>query len=148
MRFTKAVKKATKPLIDVPSWIGYHQLADTTKSLFGSFKSLFTIQKATRKETFAQAMKRLGLTEADLTQRKKEFTRLTLIFLFIALAIYIYTGYLISQGSIHASIAGFCIGSLSVIMAFRYHFWLFQMKQRKLGCTLKEWLDSGFIGKG
>jgi len=26
--------------------------------------------------------------------------------------------------------------------AFRYHFWLFQLRNRKLGCTLSEWWNA------
>jgi intracellular multiplication protein IcmV len=30
--------------------------------------------------------------------------------------------------------------------AFRAHFWYFQTKQRKLGCTIQEWLNAGVGG--
>jgi intracellular multiplication protein IcmV len=38
--------------------------------------------------------------------------------------------------------------SVSVLsQAFRYHFWLFQIKTQKLGCTLNDWFQAHFRGR-
>jgi intracellular multiplication protein IcmV len=43
----------------------------------------------------------------------------------------------------HYSLAGFflllTVTALLFANAFRFHFWAFQISQRKLGCTLAEW---------
>jgi len=37
------------------------------------------------------------------------------------------------------------ITSLCLNNYFRYSFWLFQMKHRKLGCSFKEWFNNKII---
>ena len=36
---------------------------------------------------------------------------------------------------------------IALVLAFRYHFWYFQMKQHKLGCTFNEWYRQGLLGE-
>lgn len=146
MKITQRIGRVIKPFVDVPRWMGYKSLAETTKSLGQILKTLFVPTRATRVETFAEAVTRLDLTEEIIAKRKKEFTRLMIIYLFIALGLFLYTFYLAWSGSIHGAIAGFIIMLVSLTMVFRYNFWLFQLKQRKLGCTLREWLNAGLLG--
>jgi len=146
MKIGKGIKRVAKPFVDVPTWVGYAQLKDYAKNIGKNVSSLFIPKKAERVETFEEAMARLKLTEADLIARQKEFKRLILIFSFIGLILLGYTFYLLMDGSFRGAIASFALTLLIFSYSFRYHFWLFQIRQRKLGCTLREWLDSGFMG--
>ncbi len=147
MKVRQVVKGAVKPFVDVPTWTGYKQFVEMSKGIFGPMKDMFVPQQATIDETYEQALKRLGLTDTDIAQRHKEFTRLMVIYIGIAVLLFAYTFYLIWMRSIHGAIAGFAISLVAVVQAFRYNFWLFQLRERKLGCTFKEWLNSGFLGK-
>jgi intracellular multiplication protein IcmV len=51
------------------------------------------------------------------------------------------------MGSIKAFIVSLVVTLIALILAYRYHFWYFQMKQRKLGCTFSEWYKQGLFGE-
>ncbi len=91
-------------------------------------------------ETFEEALQRLNITEQELEQRRKEFTRLMITYILIAIAVFAYGVYVVSM---HKNIAGFimcfAITIYTLTHAFRYHFWIYQIKYRKLGCSLRDW---------
>ena len=95
---------------------------------------------ASQGETFEEAMQRLNITEAELNARRKEFTRLMFIYLAISLSIFAYTVYIVTM---HKNFMGFMMGFAitiySLTYVFKYHFWIYQIKHKKLGCTLREW---------
>jgi intracellular multiplication protein IcmV len=143
--FSGGIKKIIKPFVDVPKWIGYRQLAKSSQSVFALVKKFFVPEQAGTQESFEEAMLRLKLTQADLIQRSKEFTRLMWVWIFLFLFSVTYSIYLLHE---HAFRGFFpCIGISIIILTqiFRYHFWLFQIKQRRLGCGFRDWLSSQFI---
>lgn len=146
MGITSFLTTVIKPFINVPKWIGYSQLKTSTRGIKDIVKGLFIPAQPTRQEAFAEAIVRLGLTEADIEQRKKEFSRLQWTFLIIGLVIFSYGIYLFSEGSFKGGIASVAITLVPLAQAFRYHFWLFQLRQRKLGCTFREVLAFYFAG--
>ena len=87
-------------------------------------------------------MQRLELTEADIVDRQREFTRLCYFFIALALLIVIYALYMAFQRNMTTSLISFCLAMYALTQAFRFHFWLFQLRNRKLGCTVKEWMNS------
>lgn len=146
MKITRRIGKAVKPLVNFPLWMGYQTLKDTTRSLVALIKGLFIPRKAKYKESFAEAMQRLNLSDADIKHQQKVFRISLAVFLIIALVVFSYTVYLLLEGSFRGGALGFALTLLSLTVCFRYHFWLFQMKQRRLGCTLREWLRQGLLG--
>lgn len=146
MGFWSRTKKVVKPLVNVPAWVGYDRLASSTKNIWDIFKGLFFPSQAEREETFEQAMARLNLTEESLKQRVKEFHALIFMWAVIFLGIVCYAVYLASQGSWVGFIPTITISLIPMVQMFRYHFWIFQIKKRKLGCTFKEWFNSSFTG--
>lgn len=147
MSFLGGIKKIIKPAVDVPKWIDYRQLVKSNRSFFGFIKKFFIPDQAKTQESFEDALLRLKLTPADLIQRSKEFARLMWFWIFLFLLTISYSIYLL-----HAhSLRGFfpCLGISVIILTqiFRYHFWLFQIKQRRLGCGFRDWLNGQFIGK-
>lgn len=147
MGLWSGTKRLTKSLVDVPRWMGYKQLVEMSKPIAGMAKDLF-IPKATKNtETFAEAMQRLNLTEVDLQQRAKEFKQLLMLWLVLFLAVFAYATYLAFQAAWYGFVPALTLSFLILIQALRQHFWLYQLKQRKLGCTLREWFYASFIGK-
>jgi intracellular multiplication protein IcmV len=143
--FFGSIKKIIKPAVDVPKWIDYQQLVKSNRSIFGFIKKFFIPEQAKTQESFEEALLRLKLTPADLIQRNKEFTRLMWVWILLFCFSLIYSVYLLHN---HA-LRGFfpCLGMSVIILTqiFRYHFWLFQIKQRRLGCGFRDWLNSQFI---
>lgn len=145
MGFFSRTKKIVKPLVDVPTWISYRQMADTSKGMFTFVKNLLVPNpKPATEETFEQAIQRLNLTEADLAARAKRFKQLTIFWIVIFFTIFFYSIYLAWQGSLPGFIASIGLSVFTLVQCFRNHFWLFQIKQRKLGCSLSEWFNGSF----
>lgn len=142
------IRRTVISFADVPTWMGYQQLADTTRSVFEVIKDLFTFRKPTITETFDEAKVRLNLSEEDIKRRIRNLTFLAIFWFIASIGMIFYGVYLAGNRSIHGFLA--CLG-LSIVMfsqAFYYHFWMFQMKQRRLGCTFKEWWNANFTGGG
>ena len=137
-------KKVANRLVDirVDKWMSLSYISETTNRFKGLLTEIVVPKKATYSETFEEAMLRLELTEADIMQRKKEFTRLCYFFVVLAIGVLGYALYLAFTGTMIAALIAFCLSFYAFTQAFRFHFWLFQLKHRKLGCTFKEWLNS------
>lgn len=144
MGFFSGLKKVTGHIVDVrvDKWMSLGFMKETFTQLKGVVEDLFIAQKASRTETFEQAMERLELTEDDLKQRKKEFTRLCAFFLVVAFSILVYGIFRAYHGHLIAALISLCICLYTLSQAFKFHFWLFQINHRKLGCTIDEWLHS------
>ncbi len=122
-------------------------------SVFGMVKDIFlTVFMPWKKgepgetESYEEAIKRLNLTQEDLDDRKKMFTQQTILYMTAALLVLAYGVYLAFQQQIISMVVAFMVAGLALSYAFRSHFWLFQIKQKKLGCTFKEYLDSSLKG--
>lgn len=127
----------------VDKWIGYQNVKEGFTDLKDSAISTFKTQKAERIETFEEALQRLKITEEDLNQRKKEFRRLVIIYLLLSILLLAYSIYiLIFNNNFGGFAIAFALTLYTIINAFKFHFWLFQIRKRKLGCTIKEWFNS------
>ncbi|MGB6976554.1 MAG: type IVB secretion system protein IcmV [Gammaproteobacteria bacterium] len=142
----RGLGKVAKPLVNFPRWMDLRSVSTTAKDIGKMAKGLFVPQQATRQETFEEAVKRLHLTEENIQERMKTLLRLTLVYCLIAVALGTYTGYLLVNGRILAALLSFTLTFLSLAFAFREHFWYYQMKQRRLGCGIKEWFIAIFGG--
>lgn len=142
MGFFSGAKKVVKPLVNVPQWIGYDIFRNMTKWLIGLFKQFFILRRAQSVETFEQAIRRLSLTEADIADRIRQFEYQLSLWLIIFLGVFSYSIYLAWSGSLRGFIVGLSVALLVSSQAFRCHFWLFQLRNRKLGCSLSEWWNS------
>lgn len=124
----------------VTKWVGLDQLKSSTRGIMSFGLDAFTPDQPDHTETFAEALVRLNITEEQLLQRKKEFFVLMILFLLIATAIFIYSIYItFAHKNIIGFIMGFAVTVYALTLTFRYHFWIYQIKHRKLGCSLREW---------
>ena len=109
-------------------------------------KSILIVDTSRHIETFDEALKRLNLTQTDVARRQIGFQRLSRVFGIFGIIMVLYTLYLLIIKSFLPAVG--CIGILLIICAqlFRYNFWLYQIQQRRLGCSVKEWFMN-VIGK-
>jgi len=147
MGFKRVFKKGLSAGISPKKWVGYDHIKSDSVSVGKIAKNVFKRDKTNRrKETFDEAMKRYNLSESDIKKRIKTSKHLVAIFLGFSGLLGFYMVY---QWHVGHFIGGFtCLVLMSLILAytFREHFNLFQMRQRRLGCTYKEWLSSLFKG--
>lgn len=144
-----AIKISRKTFFNPSGWVGYSLLKSQIQSTFDFMSNAFTPAEAARKETFEQAMERLNLTEDYLKKTRTRYLIVAVVFLVLALGTVVAGIDLLIH---HGTFAGFVLAiptaTLFFVNAFRYHFWAFQIKKRKLGCTFQEWAENIFSSNG
>jgi len=146
MPLKDVVKVSRKTFFNPTGWLGYEQLKANTASMWDIIKGTFSPAKPTVTETFAEAMQRLNLTEDNVKRIAQNYQAYSYFFLFLAVCSVIGAFYLlIVDFSIAGWILAIATAGLFGVQAFRYSFWLFQMKHRKLGCTFAEWRSGKII---
>ena len=117
-----------------------------TSQLLNSANVIFVVRSPRVKADFHSVMTQLDLTEDDLLKRTQYFQKLIRFWLFVVSVVCIYAFYLIAKGIWLGVVFTAILIIVILLQAFRYHFWLFQIKQRKLGCSVYEWFQA--LGKG
>lgn len=128
-----------KTYFDPFAWFG--STAQTNAYLIWNLiKTLFVPAQNARVETFEAAKERLKLTEEDLAKSQSNYQVFSFLFLIFAISTFFFSFYLLIK---YLSFAGMLLGwgatSLFLAQAFRFNFFYFQIKHRKLGCTFAEW---------
>ncbi len=148
MGFFRVMGKIVKPHVDVPRWLDYRAIANTTTALFLFIKNLFIPKKAIIVEDFNQAKSRLKLNDEELIARQKEFYYLAYVYLILALIVFAYAGYLLFfNQAFLSSYISFIIGAIILAHAFRKRFWYYQVKTRRLGYSFRQWFCADILRK-
>lgn len=147
MKILRGMGKIAKPLVNFPKWMGWRQISVTGHTIKELGKDLWVKPTAKRQETFEQARQRLQLREQDVQQRAKFFLRMTWFYVSLAFVLFIYSSYLLWTAHFAAAFLSFILTVLALALAFRQHFWYFQIQRRQLGCTLKQWVAFTFRGR-
>lgn len=146
-RVTRGLKSVLKPLVDVRSWLGWDRFRDSIGFIKKLIVDLFVPQKQEVTESFEDSLRRLNLTEEHLRTRLQEFKRLAWIYFVLLCLSFLYLLYHGLSGHFLGLLVMIGISSVLVSMVFKFHFWQFQLRKRKLGCTFREWLDEAILGK-
>lgn len=133
-------------IFNVRKWLDWERVKGGTLYLKNGISRLFLPQQNAEAESFDDAMKELNLDEESLLVKQKSLFRLSIIMVSAAVLILAYAVYMLFLGSIKAFFVSLVVAMLGIILAYRYHFWYFQIKQRKLGCSFNEWYRQGLLG--
>lgn len=133
-------------------WLDIKRTTITGQAILEKIKIIFgnvahTSRDSKQKQEFEKIIQELGLTAQQITQQAKRlriWSILLFIFSFVVGAVGVYQ---LTQGSVRASIVTFIVMGISFTISFRYHFLAFQMQQKKLGCSIREWFKQGLIGR-
>lgn len=140
MALRDVLKFSRKTFFDPVGWIGYHSLKEQNLTIWAVLKNLFTPAKPERKETFAEAMTRLNLSEKDIADTMKAYRLYTWIFVGIGAFIFFFVFYLLFRyGAFFDWLIGLGASALFFSQAFKYDFWVLQMRKRTLGLTFQDW---------
>jgi intracellular multiplication protein IcmV len=143
MKLSGAFKLSRKTFFNPSAWFGFDALKAQHQVIRQNLGTVFTADKPTREESFEEAVQRLGLTKEDVKQRISVSLRYTVIFFMTGLLVFFYAFYLLFRYKyIFPWIMGLAASAILFAQAFKFHFWVFQMRKRKLGMTFSEWLDS------
>lgn len=133
----------------VGSWMGIGATAGVAilmKDIFTAVFMPWRTDNQVEPETFEEAVTRLRLSEEDIAQRARLFLQQTLFYFAVGLGVIAYGVSLAFEHAIIGMLMSFLVSAMAFANAFRSHFWYFQTKQRKLGCTLQEWLNGSIKG--
>lgn len=136
-----------KSIFNVRRWSDYDRMKSFTVYLGEGFRRMFVPQTATTGESFQAAISKYNLTEKDLIAKQKSLYFLSMLMCLAAALLFGYAIYQLIYGSVAAVIISLVVCLIALVLAFRYHFWYFQIKVRKLGCTFDEWFRQGFKGE-
>lgn len=144
--------KTTGSLFLPIGWLGGEvtDLKRSNRTIVNTIKGLFVKETPPENpETFDQAVARMELTEEDIKKTINTYSTYALIFILIALALFAYAFYLLfAYGSITGWLISLAATGFCLIQFFRYDFWAYQMKERRLGITFDEWKKHILGGKG
>lgn len=134
-------KKIASHIVDirVDRWVNFKDNKDTAIYLVNLARQLLKPAPPSKLDDFERVVEEQALTETTLQEKSEKYKALAMLFVFVAVLLLLYTIVLICLGNF----MGTCISAALVIyalsQAFRFHFWHFQISQRKLGCSLSEW---------
>ena len=142
----KLLKVSRKTFIDPTGWMDLESLKNQNKTIFQTIKNIFTTDRPVREETFTEAVERLQLTEEDLQHSYRTYRNYAILFSIIGLLVFLYAFYIVFRYySFTGLLLGMAASALLLSQAFKYDFWAYQIKTRKLGATFNEWKQS-FLG--
>lgn len=140
MAVPKIFKINRKTFFNPRAWFSFDSFKEESKAVWSIVGDLFAIPSSDRQETFEEALTRLKILDEDLDKTMRSYWFFTIIFLLLGTGSLAYAFYLLfHHHHFWAWILGLSIAALFYANAFRYHFWIFQIKHRKLGCTFAEW---------
>lgn len=138
-------------LINFKSWLDWERVKTYTLYLLNGIKRLVIVQKkqeeSFRTQQFSKVQADLQLSNEELKARQQGLLRLCMVMLMVAVLLLGYAIYHLYYFALEAFVISLTVGCIALVLAFRYHFWYFQIKERKLGCTIGEWYRYGIRGK-
>lgn len=141
------VLKLVSSILNVRRWFDWERVRSFTLYLVNGFKLLFVPQQTIESESFSEAKAKLNLSDEALLAKQHALFRLSMLMVLAACVILGYAGYQLFYGSLKAFIVSLIVTLVSLTLAFRYHFWYYQIKHHKLGCTFEEWFRQGLLGE-
>ena len=140
------IRRVITNIFNVRYWADWDRMKAYTLYLGTAIKNLFVPQNNEASESFEEAQKRMHISDSAMLVKQKSLFRLSLLMLVIAMLLFAYALYHLILGNFLAFILSLVVMMIAGVLAFRYHFWYFQIKERKLGCTISEWFHQGLMG--
>lgn len=136
-----------RQMTNVSGWMGLQNLKQTSSNIAKDFKDLRQVPEATIKETFEEAVHRMGLDEDAIARRIKQCYYTGWFYFGAAILLFIYGIYLILHTGIIGAFISWILTVFALALAYRESFWYFQMTVRKLGCSFAEYKNFLIGGK-
>ncbi len=148
----KTIRRVFGNVFNFKAWLDVDRTISVSRYLKQGVKHMFVPQhrafenELNSKHAFDEQVKRWNLTEEELANRQKGLYRLSLTMLAFASLMIIYIVYQLFFGGILAVLFSLMLLCLSLALSFRYHFWYYQIKTRKLGSSVQDWFKNGLLG--
>ncbi len=126
-------------MVDVSSWMDLKGVQRSGEGIVASAKRFQqSVPSSGLKETFEEAMARLDIDEKFLEKRKRQCYFTAWFYTGCGSALLLYAFYLLSTGYIVSSFVTYVMSALAYVFAYREGLWYYQMKIRKLGCSMTD----------
>jgi len=146
MAIRDAVKVTRKTFFNPRAWLGVDELKFQFSTIITILRDLFTVATPLREETFEQALQRFNIEEKQVDQLQKRYLSFAWFFILCFLLAFAYSFFLLfSRHAFLAFLMGLSVAAFLLGQGFRYHFWHYQLKVRRLGVTFDEWKNA-FLG--
>lgn len=129
-----------KTFFNVPAWIGFKQIRDSNRVIMSYVKESFHIDEEARAESFEEAVARQGLSKEQLIETYKNNTRNFYLLLAVVILLAIYAIYLLIFGMFKGFFVDLAVIVFACVKLFQFSFWNFQIRNKKLGCSFREWM--------
>ena len=155
MGFIDSAKKSLVSNFNFKEWLGARMLQQSTgvvRDIYKNFRSVSATPSPglrdvpMQQQSFAEVMARNGITEEELKRIQQRTKILLKIYGFCFVVVLAYSIFLIARGYYEASLFSFVLLLVLLSFMFREHFNYFQMKERRLGCSFKDWFTALFRG--
>ncbi len=147
MGFWKGVKKAGGFVFNfkVSQWLDYETIKGGLAYFVSLARSIYSRKPGTGfDETYEMAKERLNLTDAEIELQAKNYLLISWVYLIASLGLLGYTAYLLYHRHFLSGSLTACITLYAITFCIRNHFWHYQLKQKRLGCSLVEWFSALF----
>ncbi len=134
-------------------WLGIESLKQQTKVLSQTFKSAILLKDQEHSDhykpaSFEECLQHYQISEDDLKIKMRNSLWTAYFCLGLSVGTLSYMLYQFGHHMLLGALMCITLTLLLWVMALREHFYFFQMRQRRLGCTLKEWFSSLFKKNG
>ncbi|PIZ05114.1 MAG: hypothetical protein COY58_00700 [Gammaproteobacteria bacterium CG_4_10_14_0_8_um_filter_38_16] len=149
MGFRSYVKNTVKDNTNVKGWVDWSAVKENGRTIGSFIKSIKTpdLNVPVQKTTFEAAVKKYNLSDAQLQQQMRSHFRVACVCLLLGLGALGWAVKILLQGMITSSFVSVALSILMLAYAFREHFLYFQIKQRRLGCSVHDWFFTSFLSK-
>lgn len=142
-----ATRKLFRRAFNFKAWFDWERTKSFTSYLIQGFRHLFVPHSAKKAESFEAVKINLQLTEEDLASQQRSLKRLSLIVLITSIFIFGYSFYQLLYGGLLACMISFIVAIIALVLAFRYSYWHFLIKERKLDVSIKDWYRQSILGE-
>lgn len=134
-------------IINIKYWSDWDRIKASFKYLGQGFVRFLFPEKKGQTESFDSATVKWDLTDQELNQRQKALFRLSLLMILCALLLFSYSMYHLYYGHLMAFVLSLIVTGIALVLAFRYHYWQYLIKHRKLNSSVQEWYKKALKGE-
>jgi len=116
--------------------LGVQEIKENTKFVAQAGKDLLRPEKPS-----SNPLPLEKVPAEKIANAKKTFTRMFWTYMIILGLVVLYLIYLLVHGHFIPALVTLAFAVAVAAMAFRYHFWLTQIRKKKLGMDFQEWLS-------
>lgn len=149
MAVKEYVKRIWRNNSNINDWAGWNAIKGNAETIGSIVKGMGKEDQGeeVKINSFQDAVKFYGLTEADLKKRMKSHLYTAIFSLVLGVAALVWTLHLlIIKAMFLSSMVSLGLTVLMLSYAFREHFFYYKIKEKRLNCTVSQWLQ-GFFSK-